>query len=50
MGREVPRDRPANPTAATGNHGHSAVESELSLIVCLTIQRETPRFQGMKSF
>ena len=50
MGGELLRDRPADPTAATGNDGHSTVESEPNLIARLMIQREIPRFQGMKSF
>jgi hypothetical protein len=50
MPSEPARDRAANSAATARDDGYSAVEPEFELITCLRIQRETPRFQGMKSF
>jgi hypothetical protein len=46
--RETPGDGAANPAGGAGESGRLAVEAERSRR--LRAQRETPRFQGMKSF
>jgi hypothetical protein len=49
VGGELARDRAANPAASAGNNGNSAVEPEGAGIAGWRVQREMPRFQGMKS-
>ena len=46
--REPPGNGAANPAGGAGDDGRLAVEAERSRR--LRAQRETPRFQGMKSF
>jgi hypothetical protein len=49
VGGELARDRAADPAAAAGDDGDSAIESKRTAMGRWRIQRETPRFQGMKS-
>jgi hypothetical protein len=49
MGRELVRDRPANSTPAAGNDCSLPVKAKLACASIFAGQRETPRFQGMKS-
>jgi hypothetical protein len=48
VGREPQSDRTADAAASAGNDGDFAVKTEISIAGCLA-QRETPRFQGIKS-
>jgi hypothetical protein len=50
VGGEFARDGAADAAATAGNDGDSVVEAECAGIGGGRVQRETPRFQGMKSF
>lgn len=41
--------RLANPAARPGDHSDLSVQPEISIDMLVVAQRETPRFQGMKS-
>ncbi len=47
--RELVRNRPANSTPAAGDDCRLPVQAKLACISIFARQRETPRFQGMKS-
>jgi hypothetical protein len=49
VGREPQSDRTADAAASAGNDGDFAVKTEISDIAGCLAQRETPRFQGIKS-
>jgi hypothetical protein len=49
IGRELVRDRPADPTPAAGDDCRLTIEAKLAYASIFARQRETPRFQGMKS-
>ncbi len=49
IGCELMRDRPANSAAAAGDDGSFPVQPKLACVSIFAGQRETPRFQGMKS-
>ena len=46
---ELVRDRPANPASAAGNDRRLSLEAKLARASIFADQRETPRFQGIKS-
>jgi hypothetical protein len=48
--REALRDSAADSAGGAGDHGNFAVEPESIAMLRGAAQRETPRFQGMKSF
>jgi len=50
MGSEFAGDGAADAAATAGDDGNSAIEAECGGISGWRVQRETPRFQGMKSF
>ena len=47
--RKFQRDRLANAAARPGDHSDLPVQPEIAIDILLVAQRETPRFQGMKS-
>jgi hypothetical protein len=48
--RKTMRDRAADAARSSGDDGRAAIEPESIGILGRVFQRETPRFQGMKSF
>ena len=46
---ELVRNRPANPASAAGNNCSFSVDAKLAAASIFAGQRETPRFQGIKS-
>ena len=48
--REPPCDGPPDAAGSSGNNSYFAVEPESIAMLRGAAQRETPRFQGMKSF
>jgi hypothetical protein len=48
--REASRDGAADPAGGAGDRGNFAIEAEGIAMLRGATQRETPRFQGMKSF
>jgi hypothetical protein len=49
IARELMRDGPANSAASTGDDCSFPVKPEFTRVSVLGSQRETPRFQGIKS-
>jgi hypothetical protein len=49
IARELMRDGPANPAASTGDDCSFPIKPEFTRASVLGCQRETPRFQGIKS-
>ena len=47
--RKFHGDRLANAAARPGDGGDLSVQPEISIDILVVAQRETPRFQGMKS-
>ena len=49
VGREACGDRTSNAAPGTCDDGHLAIQPEILRIAARGVQREIPRFQGIKS-
>ena len=49
VGREAPGDRLSDAAPSTRDDGHLAIQPKILRITARGVQREIPRFQGIKS-
>ena len=49
VGREAPGDRLSDAAPGARDYGHLAIQPKIPRITARGVQREIPRFQGIKS-